>query len=80
MTLSGAASYDDGPIVFYAWALDLQEGDFTLVPGEAFRPDAVGPEARLTMPAEGSVRAALLVIDRGGNTGRAEVRLEPRAP
>jgi DNA-binding beta-propeller fold protein YncE/PKD repeat protein len=80
VTLSGAASYDDGPIVFYAWALDLQEGDFTLVPGEAFRPDAVGPEARLTMPAEGSVRAALLVIDRGGNTGRAEVRLEPRAP
>lgn len=80
VALSGAASYDDGAIVYYAWDLDPDGGDFTLAPRESFRPDAVGPEACLTMPAEGSARAALLVIDRGGNTARAELRLEPRAP
>jgi len=69
-------STDNRGIVFFAWDLSPDDGDFTLTPQEPFRADAVGPQVVFTPQEPGRVSVSVLVIDSAGNTARAEAFLD----
>lgn len=79
IALDGSFSSDDREVVYYAWDLDHDNGDFTLTPEKAFHADAMGPAVEWTPRTAGDFTLSLLVFDGYGNTARAAISVAVHA-